>query len=130
MFIFSFPEFKFPRPFRRNLHLNHRKAFILFFPSFILSYHPFVTGVLHGGSSWFNSFFKSLVGGVQVSFLLASRSAINSLYSFELEFCISSFFSDIQLHSIHPSKFFSFNFTFSSFRSFVSCLHQVSFHPL
>ena len=25
----------------------------------ILSHHPFVTGVLHGGSSWFNSFFKS-----------------------------------------------------------------------
>ena len=28
-----------------------------FHPS-ILSRHPFVTGVLHGGSSWFNSFFK------------------------------------------------------------------------
>ena len=57
-FIFSFPEFKFPRPFRWNLHLNHHKALILSFSSFILSHHPFVTGVLHGGSSWFNSFFK------------------------------------------------------------------------
>ena len=35
-------------------------------------------------------------GGAQVSFLLASRSAINSPYSFEVEFCISSFFSAIQ----------------------------------
>ena len=40
------------------------------------------------------------VGGVQVSFLLASRSVINSPYSFEVEFCISSFFSAIQSFSI------------------------------
>ena len=39
---------------------------------------------------------QDFVGGVQVSFLLASRSAINSPYSFEVEFCISSFFSAIQ----------------------------------
>ena len=41
-------------------------------------------------------FIKILVGGAQVSFLLAFRSAINSPYSFEVEFCISSFFSAIQ----------------------------------
>ena len=57
VFIYSFPEFQFPRPFRRNPHLNHRKSHIIL-SSFILSHHLFVTGVLHGGSSWFNSFFK------------------------------------------------------------------------
>ena len=56
--LFFFPEFKFHWPFRRNLHLNHRKAHLIL-SSFILSHHPFVTGVLHGGSSWFMSFFKS-----------------------------------------------------------------------
>ena len=49
---------------------------------------------------------QDFVGGVQVSFLLASRSAINSPYSFEVEFCISSFFSAIQSFSFvagyHP----------------------------
>ena len=53
-----------------------------------------------------SEFIKILVGGGQVAVLLASRSAINSPYSFELEFCISSFFSDIQICSILPSKFF------------------------
>ena len=56
-------------------------------------------GGLHGRSSWFNSFFqvfiKILIGGAQVSFL-ASRSANNSSFSSEVEFCISSFFSAIQ----------------------------------
>ena len=51
---------------------------------------------------------QDFVGGVQVSFLLASRSANNSSFSSEVEFCISSFFSDIQIRSILPSKFFSF----------------------
>ena len=97
-FIFSFPEFKFPRSSRRNLHLNHRKAHLIF-SSFILSHHPFVTEVLHGGSSWFNSFFKSssrFCWRISSIFFLASRSVINSPYSFEVEFCISSFFSVIQ----------------------------------
>ena len=44
----------------------------------------------------FSSVHQDFVGGIQVSFLLASRSVINSLYSFELEFCIPSFFSAIQ----------------------------------
>ena len=39
---------------------------------------------------------QDFVGGVQLSFLLASRNAINSPHSFELEFCISSFFLAIQ----------------------------------
>ena len=33
-------------------------SFNLILSSFILSHHPFVTGVLHGGSSWINLFFK------------------------------------------------------------------------
>ena len=73
---------------------------ILFFHPSFLSHHLFVTGVLHGGSSWFNSFFKSssrfLLVGFKYFFLLASRSANNSSFSSEVEFCISSFFSDIQ----------------------------------
>ena len=44
----------------------------------------------------FSRVHQDFVGGVQVSFLLASRSAINSPYSFEVEFCILSFFSAIQ----------------------------------
>ena len=39
---------------------------------------------------------QHFVGEIQVPFLLASRSAINSPYSFELDFCISSFFAAIQ----------------------------------
>ena len=35
------------------------------------------------------------VSGVQVSFLLGSRSASNSSFSFEVEFCISSSLSAI-----------------------------------
>ena len=41
---------------------------------------------VHQDSCWWSS-------GI---LLLASRSAINSPYSFEVEFCISSFFSAIQ----------------------------------
>ena len=54
------------------------------------------------------------VGGVQVPFPPVSRSAIKSPYSIEVEFCISSFLSDIQLYSILPSKFFSFHPFYSS----------------
>ena len=99
---FSYPEFKFPRPFRRNLHINHRKAHLIL-SSFILSHHPFVTGVLHGGSSWFNSFFKSssrFFSGIQVSFLLASRSVNNSSFSSEVLFCICLSFSVIQFYRL------------------------------
>ena len=61
---------------------------------------------------------QDFVGGVQVSFLLASRSANNFSFSSEVEFCISSFFSDIQIRSTFPSKFFSFN-SFNSSGGFV-----------
>ena len=67
---------------------------------------------------------KILVVGAQVSFLLASRSTINSPYSCEVEFCISSFFSDIQIRSILPSKFISFHplkFMFYSFHVQPEC---------
>lgn len=39
---------------------------------------------------------QEFVGGVQVSFILASRTAKNSPFSSDVEFCISSFFSAIQ----------------------------------
>ena len=48
----------------------------------------------------FSRVHQDFVGGVQVSFLLASQSVINSPYSFEVEFCISSFSSAIQSFSI------------------------------
>ena len=67
-------------------------------------------------------FIKILVQGVPVSFILASQGAIKSLYPFEVEFCISSFFSAIQsflivvgchliifeMLSISPQQAFSF----------------------
>ena len=92
-------------------------------------------------------FIKILVGGVQVFFLLASRSAINSPYSFEVEFCISSFFSVIQsfpfvagyhliiseMLSIRPQQVYSFvvDFLNNSIQSFllrglsISCVAHV-----
>ena len=39
-----------------------------------------------------SSVHQDFVGGIQVSFLLASRSASKSSFSFEVEFCNSSFF--------------------------------------
>ena len=70
--------------------------------SFIL--HSISSSFCHQSSSWWffmiyfipQEFIKILIKGAQVSLLLASRSVINSLYSFEVEFCISSFFSAIQ----------------------------------
>ena len=141
---FSYPEFKFPRPFRRNLHLNHRKALIYFFHPSILSRHSFVTGVLHGGSSWFNSFFKSssriLLVEFKYLFLLMSRSAINSPYSSEVEFCIFfvflnfsdiwlwyNFTSSFEMFLISPQQAYSFvvDFLNNSVQSFLPVL---SFH--
>ena len=70
--------------------------------SFIL--HSISSSFCHRSSSWWffmiqfilQVFIKILVQGVLVSSLLASRSAINSSYSFEVEFCISLLFPDIQ----------------------------------
>ena len=91
---------------------------------------------------------QDFVGGVQVSFLLASRSAINSPYSFKVEFCIPSFFSVIQsfkfaagyhliiseMLSISPRQAYSFvvdflnnsiqSFLLSSFNSILSILPE------
>ena len=64
-----FPGVQLPRPFRWNLHLNHRKAHLIL-SSFIQSHHPVFTGVLHGGSSWFNSFFKSSSSVIPSSLVL------------------------------------------------------------
>ena len=84
-FIFSFPEFKFPRSFRRNLHLNHRKALILFFHSsfylVILLLPEFFMVVLHD-LIFSSRVHQDFVGEVQVSILLDFRSAINSPYFF------------------------------------------------
>ena len=91
-------------------------------------------------------FIKILVGGAQVSFLLASQSAINSLYSFEVEFCISLFFSAIQsfpfvvgyhliiseMFSISPQQADSFvvDFLNKSIQSFLlSSFHSISNLP-
>ena len=61
---------------------------ILLLPEFFMVVRK---DLIHSSSVHRDSF-----GGAQVSFLLAFRSAIKSPYSFEVEFCISSFFSAIQ----------------------------------
>ena len=66
---------------------------------------------------------QDFVGGVQVSFLLASRSAINSPYCFEVEFCISLFFPDIQAFGcgiISPQDFEMFSISPQQAYSFVA----------
>ena len=180
VFIFSFPKFKFPRPFRRNLHLNHRKAHLII-SSFILSHHPFVTGVLPGGSSWLNSFFKSSSrfcwwsSSVFFFLHLEVQLIVRIIWSGVLHFfvllsypvfsvCVRLSPYDLEMLPIRPQQAYSFRCWFSQqlrfnlpskdafnfirgtschfiLRSFhstlsilsgglVSCLHQVSFHPL
>ena len=98
---FLFRSSKLLADFVSYLHLNHRKNLILSLSSFkILSRHSFVTGVHQGGSSWFNSFSQVFIKILSkelkyLSFLLFEVQ-LNSPYSFEVEFCISSFFSAIQ----------------------------------
>ena len=55
--------------------------------TFILSHHPFVTGVLHGGSSWFNSLFKfsSRFLLVEFKYLFFSRLVMEIILPFLLE---------------------------------------------
>ena len=81
-------------PFKSSQGLN-LYSFILHFYLIILLSPEFFMVVLHDliHSSRVH---QDLVGEIQVSFLLASRSVINSPCSFEVEFCISSFFSAIQ----------------------------------
>ena len=95
-----FSGVQFPRPFRRNLHLNHRKALILFLFSLqsflvILLVPKFFIVVLHDliHSSRVH---QDFVAGGQVSFFSRREVQLNSPFSFELEFCISSFSSAIQ----------------------------------
>ena len=95
---FLFPEFKIPWPFHRNLHLIKARLALFFHPSFyliILLSPEFFMVVLHDliHSSRVHQEFCWRSSSI---FLIASRSAIKSLYSFEVEFCISSFFSVIQ----------------------------------
>ena len=88
-------------------------------------------------------FIKILIEGAQVSFLLASQSVINSPYSFEVEFCVSSFFSAIQsfpfvvgyhliiseMLSISPQQAYSFvvDFLNNSIQPFLLRLLSISF---
>ena len=79
-----------------EIHLNHYKVSpCIFYFSFFSIDHPFVTGVLHGGSTWW--FIKDLIPSRSVhwdsfqgssSILhLAIRSAICSILSFEVVLC-------------------------------------------
>ena len=100
VFIFSFPEFQASsaissEPPSKSSQDSELMLFFRLFYLVILLLPEFFTVVLHDliHSSRVH---QDFVGGVQVSFPLASRSAINSPFSFEVEFCICSFFSAIQ----------------------------------
>ena len=150
-FIFSFPEFEFPYPFRRNLYLNHHKAHLIL-SSFILSHHSFVTGVLHDGSSWFNSVFKCSSRFCWWSFFIFFWSGVLHFFVL-LSYPIISVCGRLSPHnfemfSISPQQVYSFvvnflnnsvqSFLLSSFHSTLSILpealhcssRQVSFNPL
>ena len=114
-FIISFPEFKFSRPSRRNLHLNHRKALpcVFNFSFFLSSFHyrssfwRLYMMVLQGFFSFFNCSSRFLlklwsaklyskinmvlntcfVLGSSSIFHLAFWSAILSTLSFEMVLC-------------------------------------------
>ena len=75
---------------------------------------------------------QDFVGGVQVSFLLTSRSAINSSYSSEVEFCIFFVllsFSDISLWYNFTSSFEMFLISPQQAYSFVVDFLNNSFQP-
>ena len=113
--IFSFPEFKVSLAISSEPPSKSLQGLILFFlPSFYL-----IILLFRSSSRWFfmsqfnlQVFIKILVGRVQVSFFSRLEVQLNSPYSFELEFCISSFFSDIQIHSILLNSFHSILFQF------------------
>ena len=118
--IFSFPEFKSSSAISSEPPSKSPQDLILFFlPSFylvILLSPEFFMVVLHDliHSSRVH---QDFVGGVQLSFLLASRSAINSPYSSEVEFCI--FFVLLS----YSDFWLWYNFT-SSFEFFLISPHQ------
>jgi len=76
------------------------QGFNLILSSFILSHHPFVTGVLHGGSSWFISFFKSSSRFLleEFKYLFFSRLKVQIILRFLLKwsFAFLHLFSAIQ----------------------------------
>ena len=102
---FVFRSSKFPRPSRRNLHLNHYKALILFFSSF----NSISSSFCYRSSSWW--LIKDLIHSRSVlqdtcwrssSILdLAFWSAVFSILSFEVALCHSWQF---------PSRFMIYKF--------------------
>ena len=121
-FSVSLALFFFPRvPSSRNyitteIHLNHRRTSpCVFYFSFLLCDHPFVTGVLHEGSTWW--FIKDLIPSWsfhQDSFLrsssflhLAIRSAI--LLPYLLRWCyviLDNFPSWFMIHKLSRMRYF------------------------
>ena len=85
----------FPHYIITKIHLNHCKASTLFFLSFISFVHSFLTGVLHGGSTWW--LIEDSISSRSVhwdsfqrtsSILhLASQSPLRSILSFEVVLC-------------------------------------------
>ena len=63
-FIFSFPEFKVFSLYRPEAPSKSLQGFTLCFQLLFLFYHSFITGVLHGGSTWWfvkDSFHSSII---------------------------------------------------------------------
>ena len=92
---FIFRSSKLLADFVANLHPNHRKDLILSLSSLNFTSSFFC---YRSSSRWFVKdlihvfkFSSRFLWRVQLSFLLASRSANNSTYSFALESCIYSF---------------------------------------
>ena len=125
-----FPEFQvFRFIIVTKLHLNHRKASpcVLKFSFF---YHPFIIGVLHGGSTWWfikDSFHSSFVlqdfsqsydppSHTSSILHLAFQSAILSTLSFEVVLCHSwQFPSCFMIHMLSRMRYFK-SIIFSSFK--------------
>ena len=114
------PEFQVSTLSHRKAPSNHCKASILFFPSFTSFDHPFITGVLHGGSTWW--FIKDLIPSRSAhrdSFqrsssilLLALPNATFVTLSFEVVLCHfdnflhASWFTSVRNEIFKPIIFF------------------------
>ena len=107
-----FRSSKFPLYLIAKLHLNHCKVSPCVFNfSFLSCDHLFVTGVLHGGSTWW--FVKDLIPSRSVlrdsfqrtsSFLhLASEAQFFLISSFEVVLCHSWLF-EFMFHDSHVVK--------------------------
>ena len=91
---FLFRSSKFYHYIVLELHLNHCKTSPCSFNfSFISFYHPFITGVLHGGSTWWfvkDSFHSSFV--LKVSLEVKIRQAIlSNKHGVQHMFCFEEF---------------------------------------